>query len=61
MRQRLRAGGVLQEDRAQTGARERPERQRKTAMEYFAGLDVAMEESAICVIDLRRISRGRSR
>jgi hypothetical protein len=46
-----REAAVLQDDGAQTGARERPKRQRRTAMDYFAGLNVAMEETAICVID----------
>jgi transposase len=38
-----------------TGARERPKRERKTAMECFAGLDVAMEETAICVIAIFKV------
>jgi transposase len=46
-----REAAVLQDDGAQREARERPKRQRRTAVEYFAGLDVAMEETAICVID----------
>jgi hypothetical protein len=47
------AGGVAvpHDDGAETGSHVRPKRQRRTAVEYFAGLDVAMEETAICVID----------
>jgi len=46
-----RGAAVPQDDGADSGSRMRPKRQRRTAMEYFAGLDVAMEETAICVID----------
>src|SRR5579864_989322 len=46
-----RGAAVPHDDGAETGSQVRPKRQRRTAMEYFAGLDVAMEETAICVID----------
>jgi phage-related minor tail protein len=46
------AGGaaVVHNDGAETGSRTRPKRQKMTAMEYFAGLDVGMEATAICVM-----------
>jgi len=47
------AGGatVPHNDGAEAGLRACPKRQRRTAMEYFAGLDVGMEATAIWVID----------
>ena len=42
---------VPQDGGVDTGSHKRPKRQRRTAMEYFAGLDVATEETAICLID----------
>ena len=42
---------VPQNGADRTGSRVRPKQHRRTAMGYFAGLDVSMKETAICVID----------
>jgi hypothetical protein len=52
---------VLQDDAGQTGARERPKGQRRTVIEYFAELDVAMRETAIYVIDRKGKWSSKSR
>jgi hypothetical protein len=51
LRRRLWGQRLPHDDGADSGSHVRPKRQRRTAMEYFAGLDVAMEETAMCVID----------
>src|SRR3984893_7756235 len=42
---------VPQNGAGSTGSRKRPKEHRMTAMEYFAGLDVAVKTTAVCVVD----------
>ena len=46
-----RVAAVPQDDGAESGSLSRPKRQRRTAMAYFAELDVSMEETSICAVD----------
>jgi transposase len=45
---------VPQNGAGSTGSRKRPKQHRRTAMEYFAGLDVGVKTTAICVVDATR-------
>ena len=46
-----RRAAVPQDGAGSAGSRKRPKQHRRTAMEYFAGLDVGVKTTAICVVE----------